>query len=64
MKILVADDSPVIRAAQQAFVDSDPAAAIVTSTDGYSYSDPWHYDSKGYIDFGARFAEALELLAQ
>lgn len=55
---------PVIRAAQQAFVDSDTAAAIVTSTDDYSYSDPWHYDSKGYIDFGARFAEALELLAQ
>jgi len=55
---------PVIRAAQQAFVDSDPAAAIVTSTDDYAYSDPWHYDSKGYIDFGARFAEGLELLAQ
>jgi len=55
---------PVVRAAQQAFVDSDLAAAIVTSTDEYDYSDPWHYDSKGYIDFGNRFAEALELLAQ
>ncbi|MEZ5366045.1 MAG: sialate O-acetylesterase [Bryobacterales bacterium] len=52
----------IVRAAQQAFVDSDVAAAIVTSTDGYGYSDPAHYDSAGYVDFGKRFAEALTTL--
>ncbi len=48
-----------VRRAQQAFVDSDPAAAIVTATDDYGYSDPYHYDTAGYIDFGRRFADAL-----
>lgn len=49
----------IVRQAQQAFVDSDVAAAIVTSTDGYGYSDAAHYDSAGYVDFGRKFAEAL-----
>ena len=52
----------IVRQAQQDFVDSDVAAVIVTSTDGYGYSDPYHYDSPGYIDFGRKFAEALALL--
>ncbi|MCB1019110.1 MAG: hypothetical protein H6509_00360 [Bryobacterales bacterium] len=52
----------IVRAAQQAFVDSDVAAAIVTSTDSYGYSDPAHYDSAGYVDFGKKFAEALVTL--
>jgi hypothetical protein len=25
----------------------------------YNYSDPYHYDSKGYIDLGIKFAEAV-----
>jgi hypothetical protein len=49
----------MIRAAQSAFVEMDGAAALVTSTDGYSYSDPWHYDTAGYIDLGRRFADAV-----
>jgi iduronate 2-sulfatase len=48
-----------VRAAQASFVADDACAALVTSTDGYSYSDPWHYDSAGYIDLGTRFAEAI-----
>lgn len=52
----------IVRQAQHAFVDSDTAAAIVASTDGYAYSDPWHYDSAGYVDFGRKFAEALSAL--
>jgi len=48
-----------VRQAQRGFVDSDAAAVLVTSTDGYGYSDPYHYDSAGYIDFGGKFAEAL-----
>ena len=32
--------------------------ALVTSTDEYKYSDPWHYDTAGYLDLGKKFAEA------
>jgi len=49
----------VVRAAQAAFVEADGSAALVTSTDGYAYSDPWHYDTAGFLDLGVRFAEAL-----
>lgn len=57
------DYGPEVRAAQAAFVEKDTAAKLVTSTDEYGYSDPWHYDSAGYIDLGKKFAEAmLELL--
>ena len=48
-----------LRAAQAAFCDKDPAAALVTSTDNYGYSDPWHYDTAGYLDLGEKFAEAM-----
>lgn len=51
-----------VRAAQAEFVQKDAAAALVTSTDNYGYSDPWHYDSAGYIDLGAKFADALHTL--
>lgn len=50
---------PTVRTGMAAFVAKDPAAALVTSTDAYGYSDPWHYDSAGYLDMGKRFAEAL-----
>jgi hypothetical protein len=49
----------IIRKAQADFVMKDGKAAIVTSTDNYSYSDPWHYNSDGYIDLGNKFAEAF-----
>ena len=54
----------IVRQAQQAFVDSDPAAAIVTSTDGYGYSDPYHYDTASYLDLGKRFADAVHRLGE
>jgi len=53
------DFGHTVREQQKAFVDADGAAALVTSTDSYGYSDPWHYDSAGYRDLGHRFAEAL-----
>lgn len=53
------DHGPIVRAAQAAFVENDTRAALVASTDSYGYSDPWHYDSEGYLDLGHRFAEAL-----
>ncbi|HBE71892.1 MAG TPA: hypothetical protein DDW52_27435 [Planctomycetaceae bacterium] len=49
----------IIREAQAAFCRKDPAARLVTTTDSYSYSDPAHYDSAGYLDLGTQFAEAL-----
>jgi len=56
---LVWDFGSVVREAQAGFVEKDGHAALVTSTDGYGYSDTWHYDSAGYLDLGSRFAEAL-----
>jgi hypothetical protein len=48
-----------VREAQAKFVSEDGNAALVTSTDNYGYSDKWHYDSEGYLDLGAKFAEAI-----
>ena len=49
----------IVRQAQADFVKEDGKAAMVTSTDNYAYSDPWHYDTKGYIDLGEQFAKAI-----
>ncbi len=51
-----------VREAQAQYVAEDGNAALVTSTDNYSYSDPWHYDSEGFIDLGKKFAEAIAAL--
>ena len=50
----------LVQHAQEKFVAGDGHAAIVRSTQNYSYSDPYHYDSKGYIDLGKKFAEAVD----
>lgn len=52
----------VVRSEQAYFCESDSAAVLVTSTDNYAYSDPWHYDSEGYLDLGEQFAKALGAL--
>ena len=56
---MIWDHGDIVRKIQADFVERDAAAALVTSTDEYSYSDPWHYDSEGYIDLGRRFADAM-----
>ena len=48
-----------VREAQLQFTQRDRAARLVRDTDEYQYSDPWHYDSKGYLALGRRFAEGL-----
>ncbi|MEE9167470.1 MAG: sialate O-acetylesterase [Candidatus Neomarinimicrobiota bacterium] len=53
------DYGEVVRKAQANFVATDGHAALVTSTDEYKYSDPWHYDSEGYLDLGRQFADAI-----
>lgn len=54
----------LVQHAQEQYVRTDPQAAIVRSTRSYDYSDPWHYDSAGYIDLGVKFAEAVYRLNQ
>jgi len=48
----------VVRAAQAAVAEADPMIALVTTTDDYGYSDPYHYDTAGYLDLGRAMAEA------
>jgi gluconolactonase len=49
----------IVRAGQASFVYNDKAAKLITDTDWYKYSDPWHYDTQGYLDLGAKFANAI-----
>jgi hypothetical protein len=53
------DHCELVQYAQEKYARTDGFAAIVRSTRYYKYSDPWHYDSEGYIDLGKQFAEAL-----
>lgn len=59
---LVWDYGKIVRWNQAKFVNQDGHAALVTSTDNYDYSDKWHYDTKGYIDFGKQFAIKMNSL--
>jgi len=52
----------IVRMAQHDFVSGDACAALIISTDEYDYSDPWHYNTDGYIDLGNRFAESMAFL--
>lgn len=54
----------IVRAAQAAFVEKDGRAALVTTTDEYGYSDPWHYDNAGYLNLGREFADAIHRILQ
>ncbi len=56
------DHGELVQYAEEKYCRTDPRAAIVKSTRYYQYSDPWHYDSKGYIDLGRKFAEAIQSL--
>ena len=52
----------IVRQAQADYVTADSNAALVFSTDEYGYSDPWHYDTAGYIDLGQQFAKEMVAL--
>lgn len=58
------DHGELVQYAQEKYARSDGHAAIVRSTRYYKYSDPWHYDSKGYMDLGEKFAESIHKLSQ
>lgn len=54
--------SELVQYAQEKFARTDQNVAITRSTQHYSYSDAYHYDSRGYIDLGEKFAKAIYLL--
>lgn len=60
----VMDHCDIVRAAEKQFTDAHRNAVLVTSTDGYKYSDSWHYDSAGFVDLGRRFAEGVDKAAK
>ncbi len=49
----------LVQYAQEKYAKIDGNAAIIRNTRYYKYSDKWHYDSKGYIDLGNEFADAI-----
>lgn len=49
----------IIQDAQEAYVRNHTNTAIVRNTSQYQYSDLYHYNSKGFIDLGVQFAEAI-----
>jgi len=53
------DHGELVQYAQEKYARTDGRAAIVRSTRYYKYSDPWHYNSEGYLDLGRKFAEAF-----
>ena len=53
------DYCDVVQRAQESYAAKDCCAALVSSTKKYSYSDPWHYDTKGFLDLGREFALAI-----
>jgi hypothetical protein len=52
----------IVRQAQASFVASDPYAAYIDAPVGHGWSDPWHYDSKTYLDLGVSFAKAISMI--
>jgi hypothetical protein len=54
----------LVQYAQEKFAKNDSKAEIVRETRYYKYSDPWHYDSAGYIDLGEKMADAMHKLIQ
>ena len=49
----------LVQFAQEKLALTDKNTIVVRSTKKYNYSDKHHYDSKGYIDLGEKFAEAI-----
>lgn len=54
-----------VHKAQEAFVKQDICAGYMTKTETYAYTkeDVWHYNSEGFIQMGADFAEVYSRLA-
>lgn len=53
------DYGELVQYAQEKFAKTDEKCAIIRATRYYKYSDPWHYDSEGYLDLGKQFANEV-----
>ena len=49
----------LVQSAQEKYASENKNAIIVRSTKYYGYTDPYHYNSAGYLDLGEKFAEAI-----
>jgi hypothetical protein len=49
----------IVQDAQKEFAESDRNSAIVYPSADHGWLDPWHYDSKTYLELGVRFADAI-----
>ncbi len=54
----------LVQYAEEKYARTDTNAMIVRTTRYYYYSDPWHYDSNGYLDLGVRFADSIYQLLE
>ncbi|SFU46108.1 hypothetical protein SAMN05216480_10493 [Pustulibacterium marinum] len=54
----------LVQYAEEKYAATDKNAAIVRTTRYYKYSDPWHYNTAGYIDFGKQFAKKMIALLE
>lgn len=54
----------LIQYAEEKYAREDPNAGIIRNTKYYGSSDPWHYLSADYIDFGKAFADKYEQLTR
>lgn len=49
----------IVREAQASFARADQNASYVDAPAQHGWSDPWHYDSKTYLDLGVLCAESI-----
>jgi hypothetical protein len=54
----------IVQDAQKEFAESDRNSVIVYPSADHGWLDPWHYDSKTYLELGVRFADAIYRLQQ
>ncbi len=54
--------SKIVRKQQASYCCADGKASLVTTTDDYGYSDPWHYDAAGQKSLGIKFANQMKQL--
>lgn len=54
---LVYDYGDLVQHAQENYARSEPNISIVRNTRYYKFSDPWHFDSDGYLNLGYAFAK-------
>ena len=51
-----------VHSAQKKYTGEDDCATYVIDIESYNFSDPWHYDTEGFISMGIAFANAVEQL--